>query len=223
MLSCDDQVHCVMVLLGTHTARRESVRVRVGGLLSARSFPLELPQEVLRADEMVVENAARDVKQVAQERVAKGVIDVRAKLSGGHDVLGPENGKLLRDQRLFKAQFLLELADGPFASDQHLENPDADWVSQGTKELGLERLETIRHGSHRSSSYGRRPQAASEMAIWPTCGPSSDVWHDGATLIEGDQIIRVGAILPLARTASLPRAWGTRHRAARRNGFGRAV
>jgi diadenylate cyclase len=36
--------------------------------------------------------------------------------------------------------------------------------------------------------------------------------HDGATLIEGDQIIRVGAILPLARTASLPRAWGTRHR-----------
>ena len=37
--------------------------------------------------------------------------------------------------------------------------------------------------------------------------------HDGATLIEGDQIIRVGAILPLSQTEALPRMWGTRHRA----------
>jgi uncharacterized protein (TIGR00159 family) len=37
--------------------------------------------------------------------------------------------------------------------------------------------------------------------------------HDGATLIEGDQIIRVGAILPLSHTEALPRIWGTRHRA----------
>ena len=37
--------------------------------------------------------------------------------------------------------------------------------------------------------------------------------HDGATLIEGDQIIRVGAILPLSQTEALPGMWGTRHRA----------
>jgi hypothetical protein len=37
--------------------------------------------------------------------------------------------------------------------------------------------------------------------------------HDGATLIEGDHIIRVGAILPLSQTEALPRTWGTRHRA----------
>jgi uncharacterized protein (TIGR00159 family) len=37
--------------------------------------------------------------------------------------------------------------------------------------------------------------------------------HDGATLIEGDHIIRVGAILPLSQSEVLPRMWGTRHRA----------
>jgi len=37
--------------------------------------------------------------------------------------------------------------------------------------------------------------------------------HDGATLIEGDHIIRVGAILPLSQSEELPRMWGTRHRA----------
>ena len=38
--------------------------------------------------------------------------------------------------------------------------------------------------------------------------------HDGATIIEGDRITRVGALLPLSQSEKLPRAWGTRHRAA---------
>jgi diadenylate cyclase len=37
--------------------------------------------------------------------------------------------------------------------------------------------------------------------------------HDGATIIEGDRITRVGALLPLSQSAKLPRKWGTRHRA----------
>lgn len=37
--------------------------------------------------------------------------------------------------------------------------------------------------------------------------------HDGATIIEGDQITRVGALLPLSQSDKLPRKWGTRHRA----------
>lgn len=40
--------------------------------------------------------------------------------------------------------------------------------------------------------------------------------HDGATVIEGDRITRVGALLPLSQNDGLPRNWGTRHRA----GFG---
>ena len=37
--------------------------------------------------------------------------------------------------------------------------------------------------------------------------------HDGAAIIEGDQITRVSAILPLSERPDLPRDWGTRHRA----------
>ena len=37
--------------------------------------------------------------------------------------------------------------------------------------------------------------------------------HDGATIVEGDRITRVGALLPLSQNEKLPRTWGTRHRA----------
>jgi diadenylate cyclase len=37
--------------------------------------------------------------------------------------------------------------------------------------------------------------------------------HDGATIVEGDRITRVGALLPLSQNEELPRTWGTRHRA----------
>ncbi|MGE0361680.1 MAG: diadenylate cyclase [Vicinamibacterales bacterium] len=39
--------------------------------------------------------------------------------------------------------------------------------------------------------------------------------HDGATIIERDRITRLGALLPLSDDETLPRTWGTRHRAAR--------
>jgi len=38
--------------------------------------------------------------------------------------------------------------------------------------------------------------------------------HDGAAIVQGDQIIQVGAILPLSRRDDLPTYYGTRHRAA---------
>jgi uncharacterized protein (TIGR00159 family) len=38
--------------------------------------------------------------------------------------------------------------------------------------------------------------------------------HDGAAVIEGDRITRVGAILPLSKRNDLPSHYGTRHRAA---------
>jgi uncharacterized protein (TIGR00159 family) len=38
--------------------------------------------------------------------------------------------------------------------------------------------------------------------------------HDGATIIRGDQITQVSAILPLSRRDDLPSYYGTRHRAA---------
>lgn len=38
--------------------------------------------------------------------------------------------------------------------------------------------------------------------------------HDGAAVIEGDRVSRVGAILPLSQRDDLPQHYGTRHRAA---------
>ena len=38
--------------------------------------------------------------------------------------------------------------------------------------------------------------------------------HDGAAIIVGDRVTRVGAILPLSQRDDLPRQFGTRHRAA---------
>ena len=38
--------------------------------------------------------------------------------------------------------------------------------------------------------------------------------HDGATIIQGDQIVEVSAILPLSKRTDLPSHFGTRHRAA---------
>jgi uncharacterized protein (TIGR00159 family) len=38
--------------------------------------------------------------------------------------------------------------------------------------------------------------------------------HDGASVIEGEQITRVGVVLPLSERTDLPHRWGTRHRAA---------
>jgi DNA integrity scanning protein DisA with diadenylate cyclase activity len=38
--------------------------------------------------------------------------------------------------------------------------------------------------------------------------------HDGAAVIQGDQIVKVAAILPLSKSSDLPSHFGTRHRAA---------
>ncbi len=38
--------------------------------------------------------------------------------------------------------------------------------------------------------------------------------HDGAAIVEGDVIVRVGSVLPLTHRAAVPPSYGTRHRAA---------
>ena len=55
--------------------------------------------------------------------------------------------------------------------------------------------------------------ALSKEMILSIFWPDNPV-HDGAAIIQGDQINQVGAILPLWRRDDLPSSYGTRHRAA---------
>ena len=65
--------------------------------------------------------------------------------------------------------------------------------------------ELVQHGVH----LGGRVSSEILEAIFRRVSPV----HDGAAVIEGDQITRVSAILPLSERQDLPRDWGTRHRA----------
>lgn len=66
--------------------------------------------------------------------------------------------------------------------------------------------EMVQHGVH----LGGRVSPEILEAIFRKVSPV----HDGAAVVEGDQITRVSAILPLSERRDLPRDWGTRHRAA---------
>lgn len=48
-----------------------------------------------------------------------------------------------------------------------------------------------------------------QSVFWP-----GNPVHDGAALVCGDRVARVGGILPLTERGDLPSSWGTRHRAA---------
>ncbi len=62
------------------------------------------------------------------------------------------------------------------------------------------------------SGISWRGEISKEMILsvfWP-----DNPVHDGAAIIQADQIVQVGAILPLSRREDLPTYYGTRHRAA---------
>ncbi len=56
---------------------------------------------------------------------------------------------------------------------------------------------------------GKLSQQLLKNVFWP-----GSPMHDGAAIIQGDQIICAGAILPLSKNDDLPSFFGTRHRAA---------
>jgi len=49
--------------------------------------------------------------------------------------------------------------------------------------------------------------------LWSIFHPTSPV-HDGAVILQGDRIVHVGCFLPVSTSPDLPKAYGTRHRAA---------
>ena len=110
-------------------------------MLPATAFAVKLAQEPLPAVEMVIEDAAGDVEQRADERVAQGIAHGQPFLPCGDDALVSEHGQLLRDERLVERQGRLQFLDGALPAHEDLEDPDPRRVRQRTEELGLEGLE----------------------------------------------------------------------------------
>lgn len=83
--------------LGFVRAVRGLAAVKSDSLTTA-PFPLELAQEGPRADEMVVEDLAGDIKKLSQQRITHRVADRRSILACSHDIFGAEDRELLRDE-----------------------------------------------------------------------------------------------------------------------------
>jgi hypothetical protein len=146
------------------------------------ALALEGAQHVLRADELVAEDATRDSEEVPHEGVSERVPNRYAFLARRHDVVRAQHGEVLGDARLIKGQGGLELLDGSGLLHQELNEPNPNRVRQSLEESRLERLELsgprlARHdvslymysviyqdnGAWRSANGGLRP---SPLTLW---------------------------------------------------------
>ena len=59
-----------------------------------------------------------------------------------------------------------------------------------------------------------RIDAAVRAELIDTIFTTPTLLHDGAIIVRGDRIEAAGAVLPLTQNPSIPKRYGTRHRAA---------
>ena len=59
-----------------------------------------------------------------------------------------------------------------------------------------------------------RLDAAVRAELLDTIFTTPTLLHDGAVIVRGDRVEAAGAVLPLTQNPSLPKRYGTRHRAA---------
>ena len=85
------------------------------------------------------------VKDLVDEGVANGVKHLIATFAGGDELLGAEDGEVLRDVGLLHAELVDEGAGGEFAVGEELEDGDAGGVGEGLEDVGLEAAESILH------------------------------------------------------------------------------
>lgn len=129
--------------------------------LAAPMLALKLPKEILRADQVIVENPPRDGEEIANERISHGVAHADALFAASHDVGGAQNGKLLGDHRLIDPEGFLQFLNAFLPFDQELEDPNANGMGQSPEERSLERLQFVGGDFiHISGFYKRGPTKA---------------------------------------------------------------
>ena len=147
-------------------------------------FALQLPQQILSADQVIIENAAGDREQVDDERIAQGVTDADAFFPAADDVCRAQDGELLRHDRLVDAKHLLQFLHAFFALAQHLENADPHRVREGSKEGRFERLQFVRQDLiHIYPSYSTAPVSAGGFG-----GSGGKSLQNTASMTQGGQV-----------------------------------
>ena len=103
-------------------------------------FLFQLPQEILSADEVVVEDPPRRAQELRDQRITDGVPDVDAFFATGDDVRGPQHGQLLRHDWLLDTQRILQFLNAPLAVHEQLEDLDPNRMRERLEERGFECL-----------------------------------------------------------------------------------
>src|SRR5687768_10822541 len=135
-------------------ARRRSVVAVLR--LAAPDFALQLAQQSAGVDEVVIEDSAGHLKQLADERVAHRVTHRQAFLLRGNNALVSQYRQLLGDGRLIERQRVLQLLNRTAAAHEGFEQSDARRVRQRAKELRLEGGELPDSGWVARSASARR-------------------------------------------------------------------
>ena len=115
-------------------------------LLTTSMFVLKLAEEILSADEVVVEDPPRRAQELRNQRIAHGVPDTDTFLAPGNDVVGTQDGELLRHDRLLHAQCVLQLLHVLLPVHEEFEHPDSDRMRERLEERRLKCLKLL--GGH---------------------------------------------------------------------------
>ena len=105
------------------------------------ALPAQFAEQPPRVVEVIVKDPSGNIKQLANERVAKRVSHRQSVFLRRDDVLVPKDGQLLRDYWLVKRRCLLKFLHRARPSHEDLQESDPGGMRQCSEELGLERLE----------------------------------------------------------------------------------
>lgn len=135
--------------------------------LSPAGLALQLAKESARTHELIVEDPACDLEQLADHGVADRVADREAFLPGRDDPLVAQHGQLLGDDGLVEGERLLELLHGTPSAHQDLEDANPGGMRERAEELRLEGLE--RPGGRRGAGGPIAPRPCHWTTIFKYC------------------------------------------------------
>lgn len=94
---------------------------------------------------MGVEVAAHQGEDLDDDWIADGIEDLVADLAIDDELLGTEDGKMLREVGLFDVEFFHQLAGGEFSVLEKFDDCDAGGVGERLEDVGFESAQGVLH------------------------------------------------------------------------------